>query len=103
MQRIAPFAAVLAVLSCGVAHAQERKTNIVVIWGDDEQRAEGTLRIWAEPFTPLRFPKVFNLRTDPYYVGGFLQTFKDYPQRQKAETFNLDEVLKKLQESGGSK
>ena len=31
-----------------------------------EQRAQGTLRIWAEPFTPLRVPKVFNLRTDPY-------------------------------------
>ena len=27
---------------------------------------QGTLRIWAEPFTPLRVPKVFNLRTDPY-------------------------------------
>jgi arylsulfatase len=95
----------------------------------EEQRAEGTLRIWAEPFTPLRLPKVFNLRTDPYeraditsnsyydwildhafvfvpaqaYVGQFLQTFKDYPQRQKAAAFNLDDVLKKLQESGGSK
>src|SRR6185437_7376659 len=31
-----------------------------------EQRAAGTLRIWEEPFTPLRFPKLFNLRTDPY-------------------------------------
>jgi arylsulfatase len=95
----------------------------------EEQRAEGTLRIWAEPFTPLRLPKVFNLRTDPYeraditsnsyydwildhafvfvpaqaYVGQFLQTFKDYPQRQKAAAFNLDDVLKKLQDSGGSK
>jgi hypothetical protein len=27
-----------------------------------EQRAPGTLRIWAEPFTPLRVPKLFNLR-----------------------------------------
>ena len=31
-----------------------------------EQRAFGTLRIWAGPFTPLRFPKLFNLRTDPF-------------------------------------
>ena len=31
-----------------------------------EQRATGTLRIWAEPFTPLRVPKIFNLRRDPY-------------------------------------
>jgi arylsulfatase len=95
----------------------------------EEQRAEGTMRIWAEPFTTLRVPKIFNLRTDPYeraditsntyydwlmnhvfalvpaqaFVGQFLQTFKDYPQRQKAEAFNLDEVLRRLQDSGGSK
>ena len=31
-----------------------------------EQRATGTIRIWAEPYTPLRVPKLFNLRTDPY-------------------------------------
>src|SRR5687767_127763 len=31
-----------------------------------EQRAPGTLRIWAEPFTPLRVPKLYNLRTDPF-------------------------------------
>ena len=31
-----------------------------------EQRAQGTLRIWAEPFVTLRIPKIFNLRTDPY-------------------------------------
>ena len=91
-----------------------------------EQRVQGTLRIWAEPFTTLRVPKMFNLRTDPYeradvtsntyydwmidhiyllvpaqdYVGKFLTTFKDYPQRQKAASFNLDEVLQKLKESG---
>ena len=93
-----------------------------------EQRAPGTLRVWAEPFVTLRFPKLFNLRTDPYeraditsntyydwvmdhaytfvpaqaFVGQFLATFKEYPQRQKAASFNLDEVLKKMQESGGS-
>src|SRR5215831_4291311 len=94
-----------------------------------EQRVPGTLRIWAEPFVSLRVPKIFNLRTDPYeraditsntyydwlidhvfllvpaqaYVANFLATFKDYPQRQKAATFNLDDVLRKMQESGGSK
>ena len=31
-----------------------------------EQRAVGTMRIWSEPFTTLRVPKIFNLRTDPY-------------------------------------
>ncbi len=32
----------------------------------EEQRAPGTLRIWAEPFTKLRLPKLFDLRSDPY-------------------------------------
>jgi len=94
-----------------------------------EQRVAGTLALWANPFTNLRVPKIFNLRTDPYeradvtsntyydwlmdhvfllvpaqaYVGQFLMTFKDYPQRQKAASFNMDEVLSKLQESGGGK
>lgn len=93
-----------------------------------EQRAPGTLLVWANPFTPLRVPKIFNLRTDPYeraditsntyydwlldhafqlvpaqaYVGQFLMTFKDYPQRQKAASFNLDDVMRKLQETNGS-
>jgi len=93
-----------------------------------EQRVNGTLEIWANPFTELRVPKIFNLRTDPYeradvtsntyydwlmdhvfilvpaqaYVGQFLSTFKDYPQRQKAASFNLDDVLSKMQESGES-
>ena len=31
-----------------------------------EQRAPGTLRVWAEPYIELRVPKIFNLRTDPY-------------------------------------
>jgi arylsulfatase A-like enzyme len=31
-----------------------------------EQRAPGTLLVWANPFTNLRVPKIFNLRTDPY-------------------------------------
>ena len=94
-----------------------------------EQRDPGTLGLWANPFTELRVPKIFNLRTDPFeraditsntyydwlmdhvylfvpaqaYVGQFLMTFKDYPQRQKAASFNLDQVLQKLkEESGGS-
>jgi arylsulfatase len=94
-----------------------------------EQRAQGTLRIWAEPFTTLRVPKMFNLRTDPYeraditsntyydwlidhvyllvpaqdFVGRFLMTFKDYPQRQKAASFNLDDVLSKLKDGASGK
>ena len=92
-----------------------------------EQRVQGTLRIWAEPFVTLRFPKLFNLRNDPYeradvtsntyydwvmdhvflfvpaqgFIAQFLMTFKDYPQRQKAASFNLDEVMEKLKEGHG--
>jgi len=33
------------------------------------------------------------------FVGEFLQTFREYPQRQKAASFNLDEVLRKMQEA----
>jgi arylsulfatase len=94
-----------------------------------EQRVPGTLRLWADPFVTLRVPKIFNLRTDPYeraditsntyydwmmdhvyllvpaqaYVGQFLATFKEFPQRQKADSFNLDSVLRKMQEGGSSK
>jgi arylsulfatase len=87
-----------------------------------EQRATGTLRIWAEPFTVLRCPKLFNLRTDPYeraditsntyydweldhcfimvpaqsIVAQFLATFVEFPPRQKAASFTIDQVMEKL-------
>ena len=93
-----------------------------------EQRQEGTLQIWAEPFVRLRVPRMFNLRTDPlerasitsntYWdwlidhaflvvpsqkvVGDFLATFRDYPPRQKAASFTVDQVLTTLQEGIGS-
>jgi arylsulfatase len=89
-----------------------------------EQRAPGTLQVWSEPFVGLRVPKIFNLRTDPYeraditsntyydwlldhafmlvpaqdYVARFLATFVEYPPRQKAASFNLEDVMRKLQE-----
>jgi arylsulfatase len=92
-----------------------------------EQRAPGTLQVWAEPFVHLRIPKLFNLRADPYeradvtsntywdwyldhafllvpaqqYVGKFLATFKDFPARQKAASFTIDQILETLQKSGG--
>jgi arylsulfatase len=31
-----------------------------------EHRVTGTMRVWAEPFTALRIPRLFNLRTDPF-------------------------------------
>ena len=35
------------------------------------------------------------------YVGKFLYTLKDYPPRQKAAGFNLDDVMQKLKEPNG--
>jgi hypothetical protein len=93
-----------------------------------EQRVVGTLLIWAEPMVVLRVPKLFNLRTDPYeraditsntyydwmidhvflfvpaqkLVGKFLATFIDFPPRQKAASFSIDQVLEKLSQPGGS-
>jgi arylsulfatase A-like enzyme len=86
-----------------------------------EQRAHG-LNVWQDPFVTLRFPKLFNLRSDPFetadhegmdydrwrmehafllvpaqqYVGKFLATFKEFPQRQKVGSFSLDQVLETL-------
>jgi arylsulfatase A-like enzyme len=87
-----------------------------------EQRAPGTLQVWAEPFTELRVPKIFNLRTDPYeradvtsntyydwlidrawllvpaqaYVAQMLETLREFPPRQEPATFNIDQVMAKL-------
>jgi arylsulfatase A-like enzyme len=90
-----------------------------------EQRCVGTVQIWAEPFTHLRIPKVFNLRTDPFeraditsntywdwmidrayltyaaqfIVKNFLETFKEFPPRMKAASFGIDQVLKKMEQA----
>jgi len=92
-----------------------------------EQKTAGTFRVWMEPFVPLRIPLIENLRRDPYeraeitsntyydwvldrayllvpaqaYVGKFLETFQQFPPRQKAASFSLDQVMEKLTPSGG--
>jgi arylsulfatase len=93
-----------------------------------EQKSMGTFRVWMEPFVPLRVPLIFNLRRDPYeratitsntyydwlldrayllvpaqnYVGNFLETFKEFPPRQKAASFSLDQVMEKMKTPGGA-
>jgi arylsulfatase A-like enzyme len=90
-----------------------------------EQRAPGTMRIWAEPFTPLRVPKLFDLRADPYEradvtsntyydwvmsqpyifmganaeVGRLLQTFREFPPSQRPASFSIDQALEALQKA----
>ena len=87
-----------------------------------EQRCRGTLQVWFEPFTPLRAPKLFNLRTDPYeraditsntywdwlidriylvlygsaIATQFLETFKEFPPRQEPATFTINHAVEEL-------
>jgi arylsulfatase len=85
-----------------------------------DQRSKG-LDVWQDPMVVLRLPKLFNLRADPFerfpegygyqlwrinhaflvgpaavYVGGWMQSFIDFPPRQKPGSFNLSHVMEKL-------
>ena len=88
-----------------------------------EQRAHG-FKVWQQPFVNLRLPKLFDLRADPFeradhetigyskwrlervfllvpaqaFVGKWLQSFKDFPPRQKPGSFSIGDAMKKLQE-----
>ena len=87
-----------------------------------EQRREGTMLIWGEPFTSLRIPKIYNLRTDPYKFADvtsnsywdwyihhvyivygaialltkFNETFVEFPKIQKPNTFTADQAIEKM-------
>jgi arylsulfatase len=83
------------------------------------QEAEG-LKVWQQPFVELRAPLLTNLRMDPFerardedamgyqrwyldrmfmiapagaYVGRWLQSFREFPPRQKPGSFNLERVM----------
>ncbi|WP_456734463.1 arylsulfatase [Bradyrhizobium sp. USDA 3364] len=88
----------------------------------EKQEQPGQLDVWAHPFTPLRLPKMFNLRMDPYehaeisgsgydqwrvenaYLiaksvmesAGFLQTFAEYPPSQRPASFSIDQVRRQV-------
>jgi arylsulfatase A-like enzyme len=90
-----------------------------------EQRLQGTMGIWAEPFTTLRMQKIYNLFQDPFEradvtsntywdwfineVGGvygmmddvfqFVGTFKDFPPRSFPPSFNPANVMESTLES----
>jgi arylsulfatase A-like enzyme len=92
-----------------------------------EQRAPGTLEVWAEPFTPLRVPKMFDLHADPYeraditsntyydwlidhvyllagaqaLTAEFLATFKEFPPSQRPASFTIDQAMAKLKQQIG--
>ena len=87
-----------------------------------EQRAH-RFDVWREPLVELRAPKIFNLRRDPceradtdsnnynewwsdrapyVYLSlakatMALQSFKEFPVRQKPDSWNLDKMVEKLQ------
>ena len=94
-----------------------------------KQNAEG-LKVWQQPFEPLRAPMLTNLRMDPFeraeaedamgyqrwylehmfaiapagaYVGQWLQSFREFPPRQKPGSFNLDRVMESLSTPQGGK
>jgi arylsulfatase len=90
-----------------------------------EQRCQGTMQVWAEPFTRLRLPKLYNLRTDPYEFAdvtsnsywdwvvhnGFLvlsgsaiaakfaETLKEFPPTQRPGSFTIDDAMAKMSEA----
>ncbi|MCB5204031.1 arylsulfatase [Neorhizobium sp. T786] len=90
-----------------------------------EQRVQGTMQVWSEPFVRLRMPKLFNLRTDPYefaditsnrYYDWFLynayfifvaqsaaakfaETFKEFPAIQPPNTFTIDDAMRKMSDA----
>jgi arylsulfatase A-like enzyme len=87
-----------------------------------EQRRPGGMVVWANPFTTLRVPKIFNLRMDPYEradvvsdqyydflarndymlvkgqlkAAAFLQTFAEYPPSQRPASFNVEGIRKQV-------
>ena len=87
-----------------------------------EHRYPQTLRAWAEPWTELRIPLLFNLRRDPYeratitsntywdwyldhaflllpaadYTANFLATFEKFPPRQKPGSFTIGDAKDKI-------
>jgi hypothetical protein len=90
-----------------------------------EQRAHG-FAVWQEPFVPLRFPSLYNLRSDPFeratedatmfyqkwsadrmfllvpaqaLVGEFLKTFNEFPPRQRPSSFSIDDALEKARKT----
>ena len=88
------------------------------------QETDG-MRVWDAPYTGHRFPRICNLREDPYegsqqqgatfywedwafrrsyllvpaqsIVGAFIASFEDYPPRGKPASFSVGDALKMLQ------
>ena len=93
------------------------------------QNEEG-YRVWTTPFEQLRAPSITNLRMDPFeraeqenamgyqkwwaermfvfapagaYVANWLQSFREFPPRQKPGSFNLDRVMEQIEKGGADR
>lgn len=85
----------------GFANAQTKKPNILVIMGDDI----GWYNLRSDPFErgPQSFlysdwlaHRAFIIVPTQAVVGKWLESFKEYPIRQKPASFNLDDLIRKL-------
>jgi len=130
----------MSLLAYITGKAKESPRNVFFYFSDDgdviamrcdnwkivfmEQRCQGTLQVWAEPFTRLRLPKMFNLRTDPYEYADitsntyydwymhhayfilvaqtaaakFVETFKEFPPAQRPGSFTIDQAMAKMED-----
>jgi hypothetical protein len=85
----------------------------------EEQRAPGTLLVWAEPFTKLRLAKFYDLHSDPFEradvtsntywdwlidhayiqygavaeIAQYLETYKEYPPSQRPASFSVEGLV----------
>jgi arylsulfatase len=92
-----------------------------------ERQAHG-LEVWMQPFIPLRAPKLFNSRADPFeraeqeagdYVRWFVEhayvfvpaqaivaqhlaTFQEFPPRQRPGTFSVGQAMEMLTKRGSN-
>ena len=92
-----------------------------------EQQAHG-LEVWMQPLVPLRAPKLFNLRSDPFeraeleagdnvkwyvehvfvlvpaqaIVAQHLASFQDFPPRQKPGSFSVEQAMEMLTKPKGA-
>ena len=91
----------------------------------EEQRHRG-LAVWREPFSTMRVPKLFNLRSDPFergddsslfydkwtadrvfiqvpaqaLVAQWIESFKEFPPRAKAASFTVDQIVESMMPRG---
>ena len=94
-----------------------------VRWNDWKIMFAWQMEGWAGPREALNFPRIVNLRSDPYEtsidsglysrffadqlwlfvptqqeVGKFLMTFREFPPRQATASFTIDRMMQQMQQ-----